>query len=118
MNGLFSRTRFVDPGPCVLEGRAWSGWAPVERVEVSADGGNTWSETTLGEPVSEFAWHGWRYEWDAEAGEYELSCRASDAAGHTQPTSSEWNFDGLCNNAVQRVQVIVSPASEPGVRSG
>ena len=115
---FFSRTRFVDPGPRVLEGRAWSGWAPVERVEVSADGGNTWNETMLGEPVSDFAWRGWKYEWNAEPGEHELSCRATDAAGHTQPTSSEWNFDGLCNNVVQRVRVIVSPAGEPGGRSG
>jgi DMSO/TMAO reductase YedYZ molybdopterin-dependent catalytic subunit len=104
---FLSRARFVEPGPCLLEGRAWSGWAPVNRVEVSADGGTTWSEAILREPVSEYAWRGWAYEWEAEPGEHELSCRASDSAGHTQPASPEWNYDGLCNNAVQRVRVVV-----------
>jgi hypothetical protein len=76
-------------------------------VDVSADGGETWSEATLGEPVSQFAWRGWTYEWDAEPGEHELCCRATDAAGNAQPLAAEWNYDGLCNNAVQRVPVVV-----------
>jgi sulfane dehydrogenase subunit SoxC len=114
---FLSRQRFVDPGPCVLEGRAWSGWAPVERVEVSTDGGSTWSDAILGKPLSEYAWRGWTYEWDAGAGDYELSCRASDASGQTQPVAAEWNYDGFCNNAVQRVRVVVS-SGKPVGRSG
>jgi sulfane dehydrogenase subunit SoxC len=105
---FLTRTRFLDAGPCVLEGRAWSGWAPVERVEVSADGGRTWEDASLGEAPSEFAWRGWTYRWEAEPGEHELCCRATDAAGNTQPASADWNFDGYCNNAVQRVRVVVS----------
>ena len=105
---FFSRARFLAAGPCLLEGRAWSGWGPIERVEVSADGGESWDEVTLGEAVSEFAWRGWSYAWEAEPGEHELCCRAGDAAGNVQPLSAEWNFDGFCNNAVQRVHVLVS----------
>lgn len=36
---FMSRTRVVDTGPHVLQGRAWSGAAAVARVEVSTDGG-------------------------------------------------------------------------------
>jgi len=36
-----------------------------------------------------------------------LCCRARDAAGNVQPDDGPWNFDGFCNNAVQRVQVVV-----------
>jgi DMSO/TMAO reductase YedYZ molybdopterin-dependent catalytic subunit len=104
---FMTRTRFVTAGTHVLEGRAWSGWAPIEQVEVSVDGGNTWTSATLGEPVSEFAWRGWTYEWSAIPGEHELWCRASDSAGHTQPETADWNYDGLCNNAIQRVRVVV-----------
>jgi DMSO/TMAO reductase YedYZ molybdopterin-dependent catalytic subunit len=104
---FLTRTRFVEAGPCALEGRAWSGWAPVERVEVSRDGGRNWADAELRAPVGEYAWSGWSYEWQAEPGEYELCCRASDAAGHTQPTVAEWNYDGFCNNGVQRVRVVV-----------
>ena len=112
---FFSRTRFLDPGRCLLEGRAWSGWGAVERVEVSTDGGSTWGDATLGEPPSPFAWRPWAYEWSAEPGEHELCCRATDATGRTQPTSPPWNLDGFCNNAVQRVTVVVrdTHAREP-----
>lgn len=102
-----ARTRFVEAGSCLLEGRAWSGAGPVVRVEVSVDGGASWAGAALGEGVSEFAWHGWSYEWEAHPGEHELCCRATDGEGRTQPLTPDWNYDGLCNNAVQRVRVVV-----------
>ena len=105
---FLSRTRFVAAGPCALEGRAWSGWGPIERVEVSADGGETWAGAELGDAVSPYGWAGWRFAWDAVPGDHELCCRASDAAGNTQPSEAEWNLGGYCNNAVQRVSVTVS----------
>ena len=104
---FFSRLRYVEPGPCRLEGRAWSGRAPISRVEVSQDGGGTWADAALGEPVGDFAWRGWEYQWDAFPGEHELCCRATDEAGNVQPLDPEWNWDGVCNNAVQRVRVVV-----------
>jgi sulfane dehydrogenase subunit SoxC len=104
---FLTRRRIVASGTHVLEGRAWSGHGPVELVDVSADGGATWNTASLGEPVSQFAWRGWRYEWRATPGEYELCCRASDATGNTQPSTAEWNYDGFCNNAIQRVRVVV-----------
>jgi len=104
---FLTRTRFVAPGPATVEGRAWSGHGPIDRVEVSLDGGETWEDARLDEPVSEYAWHGFAYEWEAEPGEHELCCRAHDAAGLVQPLEPVWNYDGFCNNAVQRVRVVV-----------
>jgi hypothetical protein len=104
---FLSRERFVAAGSCVLEGRAWSGWARIERVEVSTDGGATWADAELDGDVSPYGWRGWRTLWDALPGEHELCCRATDAAGHTQPVEAAWNVDGYCNNAVQRVRVTV-----------
>jgi DMSO/TMAO reductase YedYZ molybdopterin-dependent catalytic subunit len=104
---FLTRTRHLDAGRCVLEGRAWSGWAPVERVEVSTDGGGSWAEARLGEAPSRYAWAGWRVDWNAEPGEHELLSRATDASGRTQPLEPEWNVDGFCNNAVQRVRAVV-----------
>jgi sulfane dehydrogenase subunit SoxC len=104
---FLSRVRFVAAGPVTLAGRAWSGWGPIERVEVSVDGGETWDDAELGDPLGQFAWRGWSYEWQAEPGEVELSCRATDSTGRTQPSAADWNYDGLCNNGVQRVRVVV-----------
>jgi len=105
---FLSRDRFLEAGPCRVEGRAWSGWAPIERVEVSVDGGESWAAAELGETLSPFAWAGWSFAWDARPGEYELCCRATDAAGNSQPDEPDWNLGGYCNNAVQRVRVTVS----------
>jgi DMSO/TMAO reductase YedYZ molybdopterin-dependent catalytic subunit len=64
-----SRERFVDAGPCVLRGRAWSGWAPVAGVRVSVDGGANWDDAVLERDVdSPWAWSAWSYEWPATAG--------------------------------------------------
>ncbi len=113
---FMSRVRFVEPSVQVVEGRAWSGQAPIVSVDFSADGGATWSAAELDEPVSPHAWRGWSVRWDAtHPGEYELCARASDAAGNVQPTGPRWNFEGVQNNAVQRVQVIVGPADRTQV---
>jgi sulfane dehydrogenase subunit SoxC len=103
-----TRARTVPAGPCALQGRAWSGWAPVTRVEVSADGGETWAEAELERLDSRWGWRGWRFEWAAdEPGEYLLCCRAHDEAGNAQPDEASWNVGGYSNNAPQRVPVTV-----------
>jgi DMSO/TMAO reductase YedYZ molybdopterin-dependent catalytic subunit len=104
---FLSRDRFLDPGPCPVRGRAWSGWAPIARVEVSVDGGASWADAELDAPLGEWAWRGWRYAWEAEPGEHELCSRATDAAGNVQPLQAEWNVEGCCNNSVQSVRVTV-----------
>ena len=104
-----SRERVLEPGPCVLRGRAWSGWAPIAHVGVSADGGETWEDARIERDVdSPWAWCAWTYEWDARPGRHELCFRARDGAGNEQPLEGAWNVGGYGNNAVHRVVVIVS----------
>jgi len=103
-----SRVRHLRPGPVALQGRAWSGWGRVVRVDVSDDGGRTWHKALVGEPPGPFAWAPWTFEWDAHPGEmYELCCRATDETGRTQPLEPPWNVGGYGNNEVQRIQVMV-----------
>jgi len=101
------RERMLDAGPTTLEGRAWSGWAPVEAVEVSVDGGATWAEAELDPPGQRWAWRGWRFDWNATPGDHVLCCRARDEAGNTQPDEADWNVGGYSNNGIQRVSVRV-----------
>jgi DMSO/TMAO reductase YedYZ molybdopterin-dependent catalytic subunit len=102
-----SRSRFLRPGSHVLRGRAWSGRAPIARVEVSTDGGRSWRDAGLGEQRSRWAWVGWSLPWEATLGEHLLCSRATDQAGNTQPLEQPWNTGGYANNAVQRVPVTV-----------
>jgi sulfane dehydrogenase subunit SoxC len=107
---FMTRERFVRAGPVPLSGRAWSGRAPVTRVEVSTDGGSSWSEASLAPPDADhpFAWRAWTFAWDAAPGTVELVVRASDERG-AQPVEQEWNRQGMANNLVQRVPVTVLP---------
>src|SRR5262245_3200432 len=105
---FFTRARAVEAGECTLEGRAWSGAAPITSVEVSVDGGDTWSDAQLGDDERVAGtWIGWSYVWAARPGDYELCCRATDAAGTPQPLQPAWNVGGYANNAVHRVPVRV-----------
>ncbi|MET0564417.1 MAG: sulfite oxidase [Gaiellaceae bacterium] len=106
---FMTRDRTVATGEVLLQGRAWAGHAPVEQVEVSSDGGETWDAAEL-EPAGEpWAWRAWSFRWSAEPGEHVLCCRARDEAGNEQPREPPWNLGGYANNAVQAVRVTVTP---------
>jgi sulfane dehydrogenase subunit SoxC len=105
---FLSRSRVVPAGPCTLTGRAWSGEEEIVDVEVSVDGGATWTPAGLGEAaLGRWAWRPWTFRWEASPGEHVLCCRARDAAGNEQPLDPPWNVGGYMNNAVQRVSVTV-----------
>jgi sulfane dehydrogenase subunit SoxC len=101
-----TRKRFVAAGPVQLQGRAWSGVGKVKRVEVGADG--EWFSARLNDPIGDFAWRGWTYEWIAKPGEHILRCRATDDTGATQPLDVAWNVQGMGNNVAQTILVYVS----------
>jgi DMSO/TMAO reductase YedYZ molybdopterin-dependent catalytic subunit len=102
----YTRRRLVERGQVELEGRAWSGaGVPVTRVELGVDG--AWRDAEVFPPAEKYAWQRWRAVWNAVAGEHELACRATDAAGARQPPEPDWNMGGMGNNAVQRMPVTV-----------
>jgi DMSO/TMAO reductase YedYZ molybdopterin-dependent catalytic subunit len=109
MPDFLTRDRVVDRGGVELQGRAWSGRAPIARVEVSVDGGGAWADAALEpDPDHRWAWAGWTFTWEASApGAFTLCCRATDETGETQPLEPPWNLGGYENNAVQRVPVVV-----------
>lgn len=78
----------------------------VERVEVSADGGATWSPAALEGGDEPWAWRLWRAELDVPVGPGELVVRAFDSAGDGQPETAAQvsNPRGYMNNAWHRVE--------------
>lgn len=104
---FMTRMRLVSAGAVTLSGKAWAGRLMASRVEVSVDGGSTWSDAQLGEPVSPHAWRTWTYLWNATPGRHTLCVRATDSERNVQPLEQQWNFGGYGNNSVQRVTVIV-----------
>jgi DMSO/TMAO reductase YedYZ molybdopterin-dependent catalytic subunit len=103
---FMSRARVVRPGPVLLEGRAWSGRSPVDRVDVSLDAGRSWRAAALDPPDGHrWSWRRWRLPWTATPGDYVLTARAVATDGETQPTEPVWNRGGFVNNAAQRIPV-------------
>lgn len=96
---------FSASGPVSVAGFAWSGAVPVERVEVSADGGANWQRAELEPGEGRWAWRRFHALLDLPGrGEVELMARAMDVAGKTQPLEPAWNPRGYLNNAVHRIR--------------
>lgn len=106
-----SRSRQLESGVHTITGRAWSGnGTPITRVEFSD--GSGWVDAKLQQNKQDrYAWSKWSVDWHAAPGEYELSCRATDANGDIQPLDERWDASGFGNNVVQTVPVYVTESS-------
>jgi sulfite oxidase len=77
----------------------------VAKVELSRDGGQTWSECKLHGEGRTYAWQLWSTEVDFPAGKHELIVCATDSKGHMTPEKPAWNLKGYLCNAWHRVAV-------------
>ena len=73
-----------------ISGLAWSGRGKVTRVDVSTDGGRTWTAAELQEPVLSKAHTRFRLMWRWEGGAATILSRAVDETGAVQPTRAEF----------------------------
>jgi anti-anti-sigma factor len=97
----------VEQGELPIRGVAWSGAAPIARVEVRI-GGGPWQDARLVGERKRHSWQGWELIARLEQpGSAVISARATDRASRTQPDSPEWNRLGYGNNAIQKVRVDV-----------
>jgi len=95
----------VEAGDLVVRGMAWSGAAPIARVEVRV-GGGAWQEARLLGSPSRDRWQPWELITSAgDPGGTTVAARATDLAGRMQPQQPEWNRLGYGSNAIQEVAV-------------
>jgi sulfane dehydrogenase subunit SoxC len=73
-----------------ISGLAYSGNGRIEKVMVSADGGQSWAQAALQEPVLSKAFTRFRMPWRWDGGPATLQSRAWDEAGNVQPTRTEF----------------------------
>jgi sulfite oxidase len=103
----------VPVGPIEVRGYAFAGGERyVSRVDVSLDGGTTWSPAELIDDLGPWAWQHWRIMLDLAAGDHEIVVRAWDSSAATQPENEAalWNPKGYVNNARPRVRVRAVPS--------
>ncbi len=77
------------PGIYQISGIAWSGAGRISRVEVSADGGNSWAEAALDEHALPKCLTRFRAAWRWDGGPATLLSRAVDETGAVQPTRAQ-----------------------------
>lgn len=77
------------PGFYEITGLAWSGRGRVTKTEVSADGGKTWQEAQLNEPILPKALTRFRLPWWWDGKETSLQSKCTDETGYLQPTRDE-----------------------------
>ncbi|MFZ5824949.1 MAG: sulfite oxidase [Bacillota bacterium] len=101
----------LGPGPLVIRGAAWGGAQPLQRVEVSIDGGKRWVEARWVGPALRHSWRLWEVHTPPlRPGRYRILARAVDREGQTQPASAPWNAKGYGNNEMVPVSVTVALA--------
>ena len=107
---------FVRPGPgkqlragqrYEIAGVANDGGNGIRSVETSQDGGQTWSDASLGTDLGKYSWRTWHAWWTPPAkGSYRLMVRATNATGETQPTA-QWNRSGYQRDIIEHLDVAV-----------
>ena len=101
-----SNVQMNEPTP--VAGVAFAGDRGISKVEVSVDGGSTWSTATLKKPHSPYSWVLWAYQWTpTSTGTVNIVARATDGAGQLQdPTVAQPFPNGA--TGYQTVQVTVT----------
>jgi len=89
--------QLAGPGFYEITGLAWSGGGSVRRVEISTDGGRTWKDAQLQDPIARKAHTRFRLNWNWDGSEAVLQSRCADDKREVQPTLPElakiWKVD-------------------------
>ena len=99
----------VRMGPISVGGIAWDGGYGINTVEVSSDGGRTWTAATLGEDLGRFAFRTFSYTLSPKArGKQTVMARATNKIGQAQTSELIHNPAGYHHNVVHSVTFIVA----------
>ena len=96
-------------GPIEIKGLAWDGGHGVASVEISTDGGLTWSEARLGEDLGRFSFRPFAFTAQAgKSGRLAIMSRATNGVGQTQVAKALHNPAGYHHNVFFHVEVDVA----------
>ncbi|MFB6170479.1 MAG: molybdopterin-dependent oxidoreductase [Haloarculaceae archaeon] len=102
----------LDDGSVLVGGLAYAGTRGIERVEISTDGGTTWTDAAVSGPLDEAdvlggrdAWRQWQYTWTPSPGQHVVVARAVDGEGRQQPRDQRSPFP---NGASGWVSITIS----------
>ena len=79
----------IKPGEMEILGFAWSGVGKIRAVDVTTDGGRSWREAVLEEPVMDKCLTRFRLRWKWDGAPTSIASRAVDSSGYVQPNVEE-----------------------------
>jgi DMSO/TMAO reductase YedYZ molybdopterin-dependent catalytic subunit len=92
-----------------VEGIAWDGGHGIRMVEVSADGGRSWQQASLGQDFGDFSFRQWQMRvGGSSAGPVKIMARATSRSGEIQVDRLVPNPAGYHHNLVQSVDLLAS----------
>jgi DMSO/TMAO reductase YedYZ molybdopterin-dependent catalytic subunit len=95
--------------PVPVRGIAFGGDSGVAQVELSADDGQSWQKTALGQDEGPYSFRQWSTQITAPpSGSMALQVRCTNAKGEAQPAEPNWNGGGFMRNVIERVQLKVA----------
>ena len=89
-----------------VRGIAMGGDSGVAKVELSADGGQTWQPAMLGKDYGKYSFRQWEASLSLAKGNHALMARCTNLAGDAQLPSPNWNTSGFMRNVIETVQVV------------
>jgi DMSO/TMAO reductase YedYZ molybdopterin-dependent catalytic subunit len=97
----------VKAGKVTVSGLAWDGGYGIRTVQVSTDGGKTWSTATLGQDLGKFAFRPWSFNLAAKRGKTTVMVNATNKIGQSQVSDLIFNGAGYHNNVMQNITLNV-----------
>ena len=100
----------VKSGKLTLTGYALPSGQPettITRIEISVDGGRSWTRARMTSASKQFCWQLWSAELTVSEDTDQLIVRAADSRGKTQPSRVDWNLKGYFFNSWHKVAVRV-----------
>jgi hypothetical protein len=96
----------VKAGKVTISGLAWDGGYGIRTVQVSTDGGKTWSSATLGQDLGPYAFRAWSFELNAKKGKNSVMVNATNNIGQSQTAALIFNPAGYHNNVMQNLTLV------------
>src|SRR5215471_12644833 len=96
-------------GKVTVSGVAWDAGYGIHTVDISTDGGNTWTAATLGEDLGRFAFRTFSYGvLMPTKGNYKIMARATNKIGQSQASMLIANPAGYHHNVIQTLNLVAA----------
>ena len=96
---------WIKAGPTLVRGIALGGAVGVRAVDLSIDGGSTWTPAALGADEGRYSFRAWQATLGLPHGDAAVMVRATNTDGLAQPATPNWNPSGFMRNVIETTRL-------------